>query len=233
MFYLLVHMFSVNMKAELSHIVLRRLINENISVRSINRYYSNFRLMVSTFMAGHFPILTLPGPIEIDETFIGRKRNHNYLHGRRPASHIPVFGIYCRSTHRTIIHIADSKEKISLLPFLFDHVEDGAVIYSDKASMYVNSWNDDSHLENLNMDYTHFWVNHSYEFVNQQFNEIHINNLERKWRSLKNYISHTKRGGMTPEILQPFIDSFLIQSMTEPDIFYDILFHIFSFLSNN
>lgn len=232
MFYLLVHMFSFNIKADIAEFVLRRLIRDTISIRSIDRYYYSFRRMISVFLSRHFPILTLPGPIEIDETFIGRKRNHNYLHGRRPARHIPVFGIHCRTTGRTIIHVANSKEKISLLPFLFDHVQEGALIYSDKASMYV-SRNNHSHIEALDMDYSHFWVNHTYEFVNQFFGDIHINNLERKWRSFKKYISHTKRGGMSPEILQTYIDTFLLSSNCNTDSLYDIILHILSFLSNN
>ena len=221
------------MKAEMANQVLKRLINEEISVRSINRYFSSFRILVSCFMANYFPVLNLPGPVEIDETFIGRKRNHNYLHGRRPARHIPIFGIFCRTTRSTIIYVAESKERISLLPYLFDHVDQGSIIYSDKASMYVNSRNDTSHIENLQMDFDHFWVNHRHEFVNQIFDDIHINNLERKWRSLKNYISHTRRGGMTPEILQCYIDSFLLSSIVDLNIYYDVIFHIFSFLSNN
>ena len=31
------------------------------------------------------PIIKLPVPIEIDETFIGNTRNHRYLHGRIPS----------------------------------------------------------------------------------------------------------------------------------------------------
>ena len=97
--------------------------------------------------------------------------------------------------------------------------------------MYISN-NSNSHIENLGLGLTYLWVNHSEEFVNEFFNDIHINNLERKWRSLKGYISHIKRGSFDIENLQGYIDTIMLKFNTNSEMFYDVLLHIISYMYN-
>jgi hypothetical protein len=59
--------------------------------------------------------------------------------------------------------------------------------------------------------YTHFWVNHSIEFVDAIQKFIHTQNIERTWRSLRNSISSVKRT-LSPAIIKGYLDTFILKS---------------------
>ena len=46
--------------------------------------------MISCYLQKFLPLLELPGPVEIDETYIGTRRRG--YHGRIPAQKATVFG---------------------------------------------------------------------------------------------------------------------------------------------
>jgi hypothetical protein len=58
-------------------------------------------------------------------------------------------------------------------------------------SVYVNSRYNISNIEQYG--YQHYWVNHKEFFVSPIDNDIHTNNIERVWRSLRGSISHIRR----------------------------------------
>ena len=71
------------------------------------------------------PIVELPGPVEIDETFVGRRRNAPYVGFERPpGAHLIIFGIFCRTSGRFIAYCCDNKSKSSLYPHIYDHVNE-------------------------------------------------------------------------------------------------------------
>ena len=63
-----------------------------ISKKSLSNYFAILRKMVSVFLVEFLPMIQLPGPVEVDETFIGARRRGD--HGRIPARHLVVFGIF-------------------------------------------------------------------------------------------------------------------------------------------
>ena len=100
------------------------------------------------------PFIELDGPIEIDETFIGSRRRGQI--GRVPGMQEVIFGMYSRPTRRILIYLSNSKSREDLIPFIIDHVAIGSLIYSDKASMYVEKRENASFLETLGLDYDHY-----------------------------------------------------------------------------
>jgi hypothetical protein len=96
------------------------------------------------------------------------------------------------------------------------------------ASMYVNGRIVQSNLEEFN--YTHYWVNHRERWVDEIYGDIHINGIERAWRSLKSSISHIKRS-QSEEILDSHIANFMLKCNLLDEEIYDavlsILGHIY------
>jgi len=110
------------------------------------------------------PIITVPGPVEIDECHIGAKIRGKV--GRPPAPGKIVFGIKCRTTGISLLFPVPNKSKEVLLPILIEHVEEGAQVISYKYSSYVTRFGR-SHLEEVGFD--HYFVNHSLHFVGLSF----------------------------------------------------------------
>ena len=75
------------------------------------------------------PYLQLPGPIEIDEAKIGRRRWH--FRGEFPKKIRWAFGMYCRTTGIPILYEIKSKVHGHLLSFMKKHMPGGRVVLSD------------------------------------------------------------------------------------------------------
>ena len=105
------------------------------------------------------------------------------------------------------------------MPLIVENVNPGSKIYSDKFSSYVTKFSN-SHLNPLGFD--HYFVNHSLTFVDPINNDIHTNNIERTWRSLRASISHTKRSLPHDKILG-FLDTFKFQNYFSKEALYDVL----------
>jgi hypothetical protein len=91
--------------------------------------------------------------------------------------------------------------------------------------MYVNNRTNESHIEGLGFE--HFWIGHKEQWVHDIFTQIHTNNIERSWRSLKSYISGQKRT-LSADILNTYINAFVAMANTDKDAFFDILMTIFA-----
>ena len=79
------------------------------------------------------PLISLPGPIEIDECHVGAKIRG--AHGKPPAPGKAVFGIKCRTTGILLLFPVQDKSKEALLSILVEHVAPGAQVISDKPHM--------------------------------------------------------------------------------------------------
>ena len=132
-------------------------------------------------------MITLPGPVEIDECRIGAKVRGKY--GIHPAPGKIVFGIKCRTTGLALLFPVQNKAKETLLPTLVDHVEEGSQVISDKYSSHVTRFGRSHRREE---GYDHYFINHSLSFVDPIQPFIHTNNIERTWCSLRASISHVK-----------------------------------------
>ena len=186
-----------------------------------------FRCLVSMYFQQFMPMISLPGPVEIDECHVGAKVRG--AHGRPPAPGKIIFGIKCRTTGLVLLFPVADKSRATLLPILIEHVDEGSEIISDKFSSYVTR-NGNSHLEESGFE--HYFVNHSLHFVDPVDPSIHTNNIERTWRSLKNSISHVKRS-LSDKTIDSFINTFHFQSFFSEEALYDIFLQIILSLQHN
>src|SRR5262249_18308268 len=141
--------------------------------------------IVSTYFQSHMPLISIPGPIEIDECHLGSRMRGS--HGRPPNPSQIIFGIKCRTTGLLLLFPVQNKSQETLFPIIVDHVDEESEIISDKFSSYVTRGGH-SHLAELGFD--HYFINHSLHFVDPVQSFIHTNNIEREWRSLRASISH-------------------------------------------
>ena len=138
----------------------------------------------------------LAGPVESDETFIGgRKRGI-----REPGKLNPRWpGGYGKSIVQGIVQrkgdvrafVVPSTKKATLTDKIRQHVEPGAVVYTDALPSYAK-------LD----EYTHYVINHAIEYVN---GHIHTNSIEAFWSVLKRTLKGTYVAPRT-EHLQRYIE---------------------------
>ena len=122
----------------------------------------------------------------------------------------------------TVIFLAKDKSNDSLFPYILTHAEPNSTIYSDKMATYI-SRNSKSHIEPKG--FVHKWVNHSQNWVDPFDSNTHTNNIERTWRSLNSYISYINRS-MDADILEDYINSFILKINCSPEVYKDVLFEI-------
>lgn len=117
----------------------------------------------------------LSGHVEIDETYIGGRKKHEY--GRR--SKMVVFGMVQRGGEVITRAVPDAKLK-TLMPLITGNIAKGSQITSDEYMVYANLWRH---------GYDASRINHqSGEYVR---GERHTNTIEGVWSILKRSITGT------------------------------------------
>ena len=119
------------------------------------------------------------GPVEVDETFMGgkrrnmsdKKRNELKDAGRGAVGKSVVGGMKDRETNEVRAEVVNSTDAKSLHPFADRNAEDGAMVYTDDASVYDS------------LPFPHESVKHSVsEYVSGM---AHTNGIESFWAILK------------------------------------------------
>ena len=160
--------------------------NYDLSNRTIWEYLHGFRIILKLYLQQFIPLISLPGPVEIDETQLGARRRGS--HGRLPSRAQLVFGLYniferiinflgikCRTTGIVLLFHVPNRRRATLVPYIENHVNPGSTIISDMYSVYVNSRNGESYLSTLGYDHH---INHSENYVDPVNNWVHTNNIE-------------------------------------------------------
>lgn len=81
------------------------------------------------------PYLKLPGIVEMDETYIGRRR----FAFKNPFPRIRwIFGMHCRLTWISIMYFIKDKVHTTIAPIIKRHSESGCTMFSDMHMLYVN-----------------------------------------------------------------------------------------------
>lgn len=188
---ILLHLFTENHAATTAHQIINAdFIGLSISLNTVERYFRMFsQIALNYYTESHNSIL-LEGEVEIDETQLYREKK-SFAPGRPyEFSNVWIIGFKERKTDRFLIFPTIKRTEAIFIPLLLSHVKLRSTIYTDCFSVYVNNkkFLPESKLQSLG--YIHSFINHKISFVNQIFNNIHTNTIERLWRTLK---EHTKK----------------------------------------
>lgn len=152
------------------------------SPNTVCDYFKYFRKLVSSFPMQEDRKIGGEGiVVEIDESKLGKRKNHRGHH----VEGVWILGGVERTIERKtfMVPVAD-RSAATLLPIIANYVEIGSIIYTDLWRGYIN-------LEN-ELRILHFTVNHSETFVDPDTG-VHTNTIEGTWNGLKISISPRNR----------------------------------------
>lgn len=115
--------------------------------------------------------------VEVDEMHLYTRK---YNRGRVLVSEsFWAVGVICRTTKQCRFAITTTRTREFLNNFILSNVNVGSIVMSD-------GWAGYNGLSNLG--FTHHVVIHEREFVSRDDNNVHTNNIERLWRSLREFL---------------------------------------------
>ena len=131
---------------------------------------------------------TLSGIVEADECYIGGRPRIRGINKRgRGTRKVPVIGAVERGG-KVVVKAVDDVKRTTLLPFLEEHIEEGATVYTDEYSGYTPL---------PNLGYEHDTVLHKqrqYAYTTDDGRNVHTNSLEGFWSYPKSAILRIHRG---------------------------------------
>ena len=137
----------------------------------------------------------MTGEIEIDETHLYKVKHFQRFGRKYKMQYIWIVGLKERKSGLVLLFPTLKRDQQKIMNIILKHVEIHSTIYSDSFSVYVNNRKFPAESKLMNYGYIHYFVNHKYNFVSLILNTIHINSIEREWRSLKQLVTeyHPKR----------------------------------------
>ncbi len=142
------------------------------------------------------------GPVEVDETYMGSKRENRphakrkKLKGRGPVDMTAVVGMKDRDTNEVRAEVVDDTTANTLQAFVREHVDEGASVYTDELKSCAR----------LAGDFDHDSVNHSVgEYVD---GKVHTNGME-SFRSMLKRAHQGTFHKISPKHLQRYVNEFV------------------------
>ena len=139
------------------------------------------------------------GPVEVDETYMGGKRQNMSkakraeLSGRGTAGKTAVVGAKDRSSNKVSANVVAATDTVTLQKFVIDRSAPDATVYTDEANAYQG------------LPFTHEAVKHSAgEYVSGM---AHTNGIESFWATLKRAHKGTFHK-MSPKHLNRYVQEF-------------------------
>ena len=217
MIFLVLKLFLDDFPAAKANCIINDYLEEKISLKSVRVFYSKLRRTLRQNVLQEMRSLILQGPCEIDETIIYKERP-GYPFARGYKIQYWLVGIRCRVTRRFVIYPVLWRNHDTLMKIVLRHIASSATIITDCWSAYYNNRTKESKL--MPYGFIHYTVNHSEQFVSHFSNNIHINTIERTWRTVKNYIRMLRPKMYIDDYIAKF---YLNQLYTQEEIFQRIL----------
>lgn len=187
--------------------------------REIGVSYPTALRMCNLIRSGLGESPSLSGVCEADETYIGgRPRIRGVSKRGRGTRKVPVIGVVERGG-KIVVKAVDNVKRETVIPFLSEHVEDGAAIYTDELNVY-----------NVLPEhgYEHARVLHKqrqYAYTTDDGRNVHTNHLEGFWSYPKSAVLHVHRG-VSRRKLQGYLNEHTFRYNRRKDeqpMFYAIL----------
>lgn len=181
-----------------------------VSRSTVCELYNEFRQLIRVWLEENSEKIGGEGHIvEIDESAFGKRK---YNRGRLLKTRWVVGGID-RTTKKCFMVRVEKRDKETLHALIQKWVLPGSVIYTDQWKSYVG-------IEQYG--YSHRTVNHSKEFVNQEDNNVHTQNVECFWSKVKR--DYRRRiGRMSPTMLDSYLVEYMWRQSTEGDLFENFM----------
>lgn len=145
---------------------------------SIIKFFILIRKSCSLFIRTKvLPYLTLPGPVEIDETRLGRQKlNKSTVFARKINR---VFAMFCRITQLVVFYYIPDRRHPTLTRILRKHLCIAKTVISDTMTSYVRPRTETSRLEQYG--WLHFFINITQHNLHEKFSFVFINNVRRQF----------------------------------------------------
>jgi hypothetical protein len=151
--------------------------DSGIMEKTVSRWYNNCRQICSSKIENdEIKVGGEDVEVEIDESHLFTRKYHRGA--ILTSQSIWVFGIIERLSKKIFIQVVEKRDAATLNSVAQERILPGTKIYSDSWRGY----------KTMKTSYDFYQVNHRKSFVDKINTNIHTNNIERLWRTLKDSI---------------------------------------------
>ena len=168
------------------------------------------------------PYLKLCGPVEIDETRLGRQKLSKCTVFARKINR--VFGMFCRTTHIPLFYYIPDRKHPTLTKIIRKHLPLSGAIVSDTMTSYVRPRSEQSRLDQYG--FYHYYINITQHNIHEKFSFVYINNIRRNFLELKRHISAYHRMYVPVEKVDQFIHSYMVRCLMQKEKIYHAMLKI-------
>ena len=165
------------------------------------------------------PYIQLPGPVEVDETRLGRQKLSKCTVFARKINR--VFCLFCRNTNICLFYYIPDRRHPTLTKLIRKHLATSTALITDTMTSYVRPKSESSRLDQYG--YYHFYINITQHSIHEKFSFIYINNARRQFLELKRHISAYHRMYVPVEKVDQFIHSFMVRQIMKREAIYEVI----------